>query len=243
MVDVKTEFTLQKYKEIFECVPLQKLSKNEKRLVKQVLSDKNDFTDKEWSTLEGVVSRYGEAVEKVDASTLLENQEKVIETIHTEHELLDLLEQEQSNHYLTVDLPLQSGKHRVTFEVLPISDSRALTTLESHASLFNDFTVEEKNLFNNGQNNPESLTQAETEVYEALVERLNNNALANSEEMIIELLSHQLKIKDTTSVNVETNKKIWSKMPFNVKMAIFLRVEDLLGLNDFDTEELFPVTQ
>lgn len=240
MVDVKTEFKLQKYKRVFESVPLQKLSKNEKRLVKQVLNDNNSFTEKEWGILEGVITRYGEAVEKVDSTTLIENQEKVIQTIQTEHDLLDLLEQEEAGQYLTVDLPFRDGKHRVTFEVLPISDSRALTTLESHASLFNDFTVEEKNLFNKGQQ--ETLNEAEQEVYEQLMERLNNNALANSEEMIIELLSHQLKIKDT-KLNVETNRKIWSLMKFNVKMAVFLRVEEMLGLNDFDTEELFPVTQ
>lgn len=239
-MDVKTEFKLHKYKKVFESVPLNKLSKNEKRLVKQVLNDKSNFTNKEWDILEGVIQKYGEAVEKVDSTHLLENQEKVVQTIQTEHDLLTLLENEEEGQYLTVDLPFRDGKHRVTFEVLPINDSRALTTLESHASLFNDFTVEEKNLFTKGQN--QELNEAEMEVYEHLVDRLNDNALANSEEMIVELLSHQLRIKDT-ELNVETNRQIWSLMKFNVKMAIFLRVEKMLGLNDFDSEELFPVTQ
>jgi hypothetical protein len=240
-MDVEKEFLLEKYKTIFRNVPLTKLSKKAKRLVEACLNDKTDFTDQEMDVLAGVVQRYGKAVQDSKVSDVLENQEKVINTINTEHELLDLLEKEVSDQFLTVDLPLKDGKHRVTFQVLPITDSRAITTLETHANLFNDFSVEEKNIFNQGQNNLKDLSEAEIEVYNHLLERLNNNALANSEEMIIELLSHQLQIGDT--LDVETNKKIWNKMPFNIKMGVFMRVEEMLGLKDFDTRELFPVTQ
>ena len=242
MVDVKTEFTLHEYKKIFESIPLKKLSKKEKRLVKSCLDGNTDFTDDEMEILAEVVARYGEAVKESNATELLENQEKVIDTINTERELLDLLEKEQGHQELTVDLPFKCGKKRVTFEVLPINDSRALTTLEAHASIFDDFTVEEKNFFNKAQNNPDNLTKEELDVYNHLLKRLNDNALNNSEEMIIELLSHQLKIKGQ-DLNVETNRRIWGMMKFNVKMAIFLRIEDMLGLKDFDTNELFPVTQ
>jgi hypothetical protein len=240
-MDVEKEFLLEKYKTIFRNVPLTKLSKKAKRLVKSCLNDKTDFTDEEMAILASVVQKYGKAVQDSKVSDVLENQEKVISTINSEHELLDLLEKESSDQFLTVDLPLKDGKHRVTFQVLPITDSRAITTLETHANLFNDFSVEEKNIFNQGQNNLKDLSEAELEVYNHLLERLNNNALANSEEMIIELLSHQLQIGDT--LDVETNKKIWSKMPFNIKMGVFMRVEEMLGLKDFDTKELFPVTK
>lgn len=240
-MDVEKEFLLEKYKTIFRNVPLTKLSKNAKRLVKACLNDKTDFTDEEMAILASVVQKYGKAVQDSKVSDVLENQEKVISTINSEHELLDLLEKEVSDQFLTVDLPLKDGKHRVTFQVLPITDSRAITTLETHANLFNDFSVEEKNIFNQGQNNLKDLSEAEIEIYNHLLERLNNNALANSEEMIIELLSHQLQIGDT--LDVETNKKIWNKMPFNIKMGVFMRVEEMLGLKDFDTKELFPVTE
>lgn len=240
-MDVEKEFLLEKYKTIFRNVPLSKLSKKAKRLVKSCLNDKTDFTDEEMAILASVVQKYGKAVQDSKVSDVLENQEKVISTINSEHELLDLLEKESSDQFLTVDLPLKDGKHRVTFQVLPITDSRAITTLETHANLFNDFSVEEKNIFNQGQNNLKDLSEAEIEVYNHLLERLNNNALANSEEMIIELLSHQLQIGDT--LDVETNKKIWIKMPFNIKMGVFMRVEEMLGLKDFDTKELFPFTQ
>ena len=59
--------------------------------------------------------------------------------------------------------------------------------------------------------------------------------------MIIELLSHQLQIGE--QLDVETNRRIWERMPFNVKMAVFIRVEEMLGLKDFQTEELFPITE
>ena len=240
-MDVEKEFLLEKYKTIFRNVPLDKLSKKAKRLVKSCLNDKTDFTDEEMDVLAGVVQKYGKAVQDSKVSDVLENQEKVISTINSEHELLDLLEKEVSDQFLTVDLPLKDGKHRVTFQVLPITDSRAITTLETHANLFNDFSVEEKNIFNQGQNNLKDLSEAEMDIYNHLLERLNNNALANSEEMIIGLLSHQLQIGDT--LDVETNKKIWCKMPFNIKMGVFMRVEEMLGLKDFDTRELFPVTE
>lgn len=240
-MDVEKEFLLEKYKTIFRNVPLSKLSKKAERLVEACLNDKTDFTDEEMAILASVVQKYGKAVQDSKVSDVLENQEKVISTINSEHELLDLLEKESSDQFLTVDLPLKDGKHRVTFKVLPITDSRAITTLETHANLFNDFSVEEKNIFNQGQNNLEDLSEAEIEVYNHLLERLNSNALANSEEMIIGLLSHQLQIGDT--LDVETNKKIWNKMPFNIKMGVFMRVEEMLGLKDFDTRELFPVTE
>lgn len=242
MTDVKQEFMFHEYNKVFQNIPLKKLSKREKRLVRDCLDGKKDFTEDELEVLAGVVKRYGEIVEESEITELLENQQKVIDTINTEKELLDLLEKEQGHQELTVDLPFNTGKKRVTFEVLPINDSRALTTLESHASLFDDFTVEEKNFFNKAQNNPEKLTEDELDVYNHLLERLNNNALNNSEEMIIELLSHQLKIKGQ-ALNVEMNRRIWDMMKFNVKMAVFIRVEDMLGLKDFDTSELFPVTE
>ena len=240
-MDVEKEFLLEKYKSIFQNVPLNKLSKKAKRLVKDCLNDKTDFTDPEMDVLAGVVQKYGKAIHDSKVADVLENQEKVISTIKSEHELLDLLEKESCDQFLTVDLPLKDGKHRVVFKVLPITDSRAITTLETHANLFNDFSVEEKNIFNQGQNNLEDLSEVEKDVYNNLLKRLNDNALANSEEMIIELLSHQLQIGDT--LDVKTNKQIWNKMPFNIKMGVFMRVEEMLGLKDFDTKELFPVTK
>ena len=238
-MDIKQELTLQKYKEILKVVPQKKLSDKQKNLVRRVLSDDTDFSESEMDTLAKIVKRYGKAVKDSKASELLHNQETVIETIQTEHALLDLLEKEQSDQYLTVDIPLKDGKHRVKFKVLPISDSRALASLEVHANLFNDFTVQEKDLFNRGQQN--QLSEDELDVYQHLLDRLNDNALSNSETMIIELLSHQLQIGE--QLDVETNRRIWERMPFNVKMAVFIRVEEMLGLKDFQTEELFPITE
>ena len=239
LMNVKTEFALEKYKEVLPAVPQKKLSDKQKKLVERVFSDKNDFSESEMDTLAGIIKKYGKTVKDINASELIKNQESIIDTIQTEHALLDLLEKEQKDQYLTVDIPLKDGKHRVNFKVLPISDSRALTSLEAHTNLFNDFTIKEKDIFNRGQQS--NLSEDELDVYNHLLDRLNDNALSNSETMIIELLSHQLQIGNT--LDVETNRRIWERMPFNVKMAVFIRVEEMLGLKDFQTEELFPITE
>lgn len=238
MTDVKTEYVLNKYNEVFRSIPLDKLEYKKQVLVKDCLTGRKDFSDSEMDKLASVVRKYGQAVQDIEATEYLSNQEKVIDTIQTEKDLLDLLEKEQVEHELSVNLPTQSGTKLVTFEVLPITDSRALTTLEAHASLFDDFSMDERNFFQKAQQDPDSLSTEEREVYEHLLTRLNDNALANSEEMIVELLSHQLRIKGQ-ELDLEVNRRIWKLMRFNVKMAIFMKVEEILGLKDFDTEDLF----
>ena len=231
---------LSEYCSIFKAVPFDKLSKKEKRLADQCTSGRMDFSEKEMETLKNIAIRY-QSVKDFKADEILDNVDEIVKTIKTEEDLIAILDKEESKQELIVNLRINGETYRTCFEVLPMRDSSKLQELENQAGLFADFDARERNLVTKGNNNPKSLTLEEKEVYENLVNKINEKSYANSDNMILVFLANQLKIKDIP-FNYEQNLKLWSKVDLNVRVMVFYRVQDMLGLNDITPEELFPTS-
>ena len=234
-------FLLKEYRGIFKVVPLKKLRKHEKSLVKRCLNGEQNFTDEELEILRRVAVKY-QSAKDIEAEEILDNVDAVIKTIKTEKDLINLLNKEEKGQELLVNLPIYDETYQICFEVLPIRDSSKLQEMEAHAQLFSDFSLKDRNIFQKGENNPEQLTDEEKEVYQTLLEKINDKAFTNSEELIMSVLCNQLKIKDIP-FNYEQNKALWEKVQINIKTAVFLRVQDMLGLGDFDLKDLFPTLE
>ena len=56
--------------------------------------------------------------------------------------------------------------------------------------------------------------------------------------MVNKLLSNQLTLEGSDA-DIDTRLEFWKKFPFTVKMLVFMRVQDKLGLAEVDQEALF----
>ena len=229
---------LTEYRNIFKGVPKNKLSKQEKRLVDACASGKEDFTDDEFETLKEVAVRY-KSVKDIEADEILDNVDEIVKTIKTEEDLIALLDKEENYPELTINLHIGSEIYQTRFEVLPMTDSSKLQEIENQAGLFADFDAKERTIITKGNSNPNSLTREEKEVYENLIRQINEKSYKNSDNMILSFLANQLKIKDIP-FNYEQNLKLWKKVNMNVRVMVFYRIQDMLGLTDVTSEELFP---
>ena len=236
---IKQNYLLDKYKETFEGVPIDKLSSVEKPLVHRCLNDDKDFTDNELAILKKVIEKYGGPVKDLNAKELLTNTDQLMSTIKTEQQLLDLVEKEKEGRDLKVNLPFRDGIHPVTFTVLPPTDSRAIQTMMTHTELFTDFNDKERKIYNKGQEDRSKLNKVEKEVYDNLVQRIMKKTNNDWESTINELLTYQLTIKGR-ELNREVNRKIWENMNIFVKTAICFKVKDILDFEGMDSEDLFP---
>ena len=238
MDNAERKFLLMEYQGIFKVVPLKRLPEYKRELVQRCLDGETNFSNKEMETLKKVAVQY-QSAKDIEAEEILDNVDAVVKTIKTEKDLIALLEKEEEGQELLVNLPVYDETYRICFEVLPICDSSKLQEMEVHAQLFSDFSLKDRNIFQKGESNPKQLTKEEKEVYQTLLKKINDKAFVNSEELIISVLCNQLKIKGIP-FNYEQNKELWKKVQVNVKTAIFFKVQDMLGLGDFDLKELFP---
>ncbi len=234
-------FLLKEYRGIFKVVPLKKLTKRQKKLVRRCLDGDENFTDEELEVLRRLAVKY-QSAKDIEAEEILDNVDAVVKTIKTEKDLIELLNKEEKGQELLVNLPVYGETYQICFEVLQIRDSSKLQEMEAHAQLFSDFSLKDRNIFQKGENNPEQLSEEEKEVYQTLLEKINDKAFTNSEELIMSVLCNQLKIKGIP-FNYEQNKALWEKVQVNIKTAVFLRVQNMLGLGDFDLEDLFPTIE
>ena len=241
MDNAERKFLLMEYQGIFKVVPLKRLPEHKRKLVQRCLDGETNFSNKEMETLKQVAVQY-QSAKDIEAEEILDNVDAVVKTIKTEKDLIALLEKEEEGQELLVNLPVYDETYQICFEVLPIRDSSKLQEIEAHAQLFNDFSLKDRNIYQKGENHPEQLTQEEREVYLTLLEKINDKAFVNSEKLIMTVLCNQLKIKDIP-FNYEQNKALWEKVQINIKTAIFFRVQDMLGLGNFDMNDLFPATQ
>ncbi len=240
MDNAERKFLLMEYQGIFKVVPLKRLPEHKRELVQRCLDGETNFSNKEMETLKKVAVQY-QSAKDIEAEEILDSVDAVVKTIKTEKDLINLLNKEEKGQELLVNLPVYDETYQICFEVLPIRDSSKLQEMEAHAQLFSDFSLKDRNIFQKGENNPEQLTKEEKEVYQTLLEKINDKAFTNSEELIMNILCNQLKIKDIP-FNYEQNRALWEKVQINVKTAVFLRVQNMLGLNDFNMEDLFPAT-
>lgn len=226
---------------ILTYVPEEDLTKAQKNLLIKCV-DKENFTDKQFKDLKALLQKYRLLLQKLKPDETLKNIEEVVELIQTEQEFLDMMENDEKK-YLVVNLPYNNRLMEFEFEVLPITDSRVVESLELHIDIFQDFDMEEAATYSMALNkDPEELSQEEQHIIKKLNKMITDKLSTQKIDAIDNFLANQLILKGSTA-DFETRRKFWSKFHFNAKVSVFTAVQNRLGLNEISNKKLFPFGQ
>lgn len=227
-----------KFPKELEKIPVEYLTDEELELKEKVLKTPEEITDEELKKVKELTGRWRKAIQKYDIDEIEEAHEKTVKIIRKSNELIDVLD--NATRKLTVRLPFFGEIYEMTFNVKPITDSRAIQALTLELDLFKDYSQRDKQIYVKAQNG-QKLSPEEAKIVEHLNDKLQARAEENQDELIKKFLAHQLLFEDDDEDNYEERLKFWEKFPLNQRVAVFMEVEKLLGLTEDDNFELFPV--
>lgn len=225
-------------KEAEQIIGADGLSSYETKLLNKCINH-NPISDEEFKDLKKLLNDYRPYLEKYKPSETLEAVDKTVNTIKTEKDFLDMVE--NVDNILKINIPFRGEFYPVELEILPLDDSRMIKTLSNHVDLFKGFEAEDILLFNDAQQGKE-LSKEEQAIVEKMNNEINERASENRMEQIDNLLASQTRLKDSDA-DYETRLEFWQKFNFQAKFAIYFKVEDRLGLNEDVTDKLFRLDE
>lgn len=221
-------------KEAEQLIGVDGLSDYETKLLNKCINH-NPIDDVEFRDLKKLLNDYRPYLEKYKPGETLEAVDKTKRIIQTEQDFLDLVD--NTNNELHINIPFQGELYPVDLEVLPVDDSRMIKQLSRHVDLFKGLEPEDIILFNEAQQGKE-LDDKEQAIVDKLTREIEERASESRIEEANELLASQTRIKGSDA-DYNTRLRFWEKFNFAAKFAISFRVEEILGLNDNVTEQLF----
>ena len=221
-------------KEAEQLIGADGLSDYETKLLNKCINH-NPINDDEFRDLKKLLNDYRPYLEKYKPGETLEAVDKTKRIIQTEQDFLDLVD--NTNNELHINIPFQGELYPVDLEVLPLDDSRMVKQLSRHVDLFKGLEPEDIILFNEAQQGKE-LDDKEQAIVDKLTREIEERASESRIEEANELLASQTRIKGSDA-DYNTRLRFWEKFNFAAKFAISFRVEEILGLNDNVTEQLF----
>lgn len=221
-------------KEAEQLIGVDGLSDYETKLLNKCINH-NPIDDVEFRDLKKLLNDYRPYLEKYKPGETLEAVDKTKRIIQTEQDFLDLVD--NADNELHINIPFQGELYPVDLEVLPLDDSRMVKQLARHVDLFKGLEPEDIILFNEAQQGKE-LDDKEQAIVDKLTREIEERASESRIEEANELLASQTRIKGSDA-DYNTRLRFWEKFNFAAKFAISFRVEEILGLNDNVTEQLF----
>lgn len=222
---------------IKDFVPDEDLTKAQHKLIQKCI-DKEDFTDKQLSELKLILNKYRKILLKLKPDKKIENIDGAVQMMETEKDFINMMMSDEQMKLL-VHVKTINGVKGFDFIVHPINDSRVIETLEMQIDLFRDYSVEEQLIYSKASVGNEDLTEDELRIYNKMNQEIIEK---QSHERIITInkfLANQLSLEGSNAT-LEDRIRFWEVFPFNSKIGVFLRVQDMLGLSETKNSELFP---
>lgn len=220
---------------IQDFVPEEDLTKTQQKLLQKCI-DKEDFTDKQIADLKLVLNKYRKILLKIKPDEAVKNIDNAVQMMETEKDFINMMMGERQ---LLVHVKTLKGTVEFNFIVNPINDSRVIETLEMQVDLFRDYSLEEKTIYSKANIPGEELTEDEERIYDKMNQEIIAKQSFERIHAINTFLASQLSLEGSDS-SYEEKLKFWEIFPFNSKVGIFVRVQDMLGLSETKNSELFP---
>lgn len=220
-------------------VPEEDLSKSQIKLLDKCIN-KEEFTEKQFADLKLLLNKYRALLNKLKPQDTLDSVDDAVELIKSEQDFLDLMDAEEEK-YLIIHLPTPKGQLiELEFEILPITDSRVIESLELQIDLFRDFSLEETATYASAsQKNPDERTPEEERILDKMNQLLGEKLGSQRIRSVDNFLANQLRLKDSDA-DLDKRLEFWLRFPFNAKFTVFVAVQKRLGLTEVDNEKLFP---
>ena len=217
-----------------ETLPYDILTRQEQHIVDKVRNGQ-ELTQEEIDIIKRTRKDYEEPLKKYDANKIIESNKQLEEMIGTEQELLDFV-YNQEKPTIIMNLPINGVEKQFTFTVKPLEDSRAVKMLEQHIDIFKDLSDEERKIFDKDAKG-ENLNEKERRVLEHINEKINENRTLSQIEEVTNFLAWQL--EEPRSLTIEQKVDFWHKFNFILRMGLYSRVMNKLGLDEEFNENLF----
>ena len=221
---------------IQEFVPEDDLTKNQQKLLQKCIN-REDFTDKQLMDLKLVLNKYRKILQKLKPQETVDSVDKAVQMMNTEKDFINMMSTDEQKKLL-VHIKTYDGLKGFDFIVHPVNDSRVIETLEMQVDLFRDYTVEEQLIYSKASMG-QDLTPDEERIYnkmnQEIIEKQSNERIRS----INSFLANQLTLEGSDAT-LEDRIRFWELFPFNSKVGVFIRVQDMLGLSETKNSELFP---
>ena len=222
---------------IQEFVPTEDLTKQQQKLLQKCI-DKEEFTDKQLAELKLILNKYRKILQKIKPDKTLEEVDKAVQMMNSEKDFLDLLSPTEELRLL-VHVKTIKGVKGFDFIVEPITDSRVIESLELQIDLFRDYSLEEQVIYSKATTHSDDLTEDERKIYERMNKEILDKQSHERIGAINRFLASQLTLEGSDATYDE-KVRFWEVFPFNSKIGVFVRVQDMLGLSETKNSELFP---
>lgn len=222
---------------IQDYVPEEDLTKTQQKLLTKCIN-KEDFTDKQISDLKLLLNKYRKILLKIKPDETVKQIDDAVQMIESEKDFINMMTTDEEMT-LKVHVKTINGMKGFNFIVHPINDSRVIETLEMQVDLFRDYSVEEQTIYSKANIPGTDLTPDEKKIYEKMNKEIISKQSMERIHTINSFLAHQLSIKGSTS-DYNDRYRFWEVFPFNSKVGVFIRVQDMLGLSETKNSELFP---
>lgn len=219
-----------------ETLPYDVLTTEEQRIIDKVRNGE-ELSQEEIDLIKQTRKEYEEPLKKYDANNIIESNKMLEKSIATEQDLLDFVYGEY-DMTIKMNLPFKDGTKLFTFTVKPLDDSRAVDFLEQHIDIFRDLSDEERKIYDKNTNG-ETLNPVEEKVLKHINEQISENQSKSQMENITKILSYQL--EEPKSLSFEEKKQFWNNFPFLMRVQLYSKVMEKLGLTQSFNDELFPV--
>lgn len=217
-----------------ETLPYEILTPQEQYIVDKV-RDNKELTQEEIDIIKKTRKEYEEPLKKYDANKIIESNKQLEEMIGTEQELLDFV-YNQEKPVIKMNLPINGVEKQFTFHVKPLDDSRAVKMLEQHIDLFKDLSNEERTIYQKNVDGGQ-LNEKEQRVLEHINDKINENRTLSQITEVTNFLAYQL--EEPLSLTLEQKIEFWSKFHFMIRMGLYNRVMQKLGLTDNFNDKIF----
>ena len=222
---------------IRDFVPSEDLTKTQQKLIQKCI-DKEEFTDKQLSELKLILNKYRKILLKLKPDEAVKQVTDAVEMMESEKDFINLMTMDNDLRLL-VHINTPKGKKGFDFIIEPLNDSRVIDSLEMQVDLFRDYSQEEQLIYGKGTMGTETLTPTEQRIYDKMNQEIASKQSHERIHTINKFLANQLRLEHTDTT-FEERIKFWEIFPFNSKVAVFIRVQDMLGLSEAKNSELFP---
>lgn len=215
--------------------------KNEQDILLKCIR-REELTDIEIDILEEVIGRYQHALRKYEPTETLENIERNEQLVQDEKSILSLMRKSREEQIITMSYPLTKDnvldlKLIVKNEI----DAEALDDLQQNIDLFADLSQDELETYQRYAHD-EQMTREERVIAEQIEQKIREKGQSNIPQMrqvAIKFLAKQTRLYGDPHSTEQGMIDIYEEMKLGYLLALFEKVQGMVGISDIDTENLF----
>ena len=218
-------------------IPLDMVTPLEKHYLTKYLDEEVVLDDDEKEILTSILEKYRPALQKVQPGEVLENLEGNTRIVEDEKAFLQYCDEFERVQVIPFTFYQGGNCYRMKFDLYPLTDSEAITSIGDNLAMFKDFTDEELQTYNKIQNG-DNLTREEIIIRAGLEQKIQQATQKNQRQTIVEFLTLQLKFHNKDS-SPEAMRKVFTHMPFAYLALLFQEVQNRSHLSDTRLENVF----